>query len=270
MNNDDMRDIKMFIRCSKEPDNELFQEKVFNYYIRQADIYWNELTKYIYDSKTESVRINNNLFVDEYILKALDERTKYRIENYNNFKQGLMNDTGIQKEYPIPSDWISPIEKKIGIIITLKYYDYCYDLYHIADYWVVYNPLLMIREDFNRTAQDNFALTRKYSYIFKLISNLFSFTITLYPVFSDSYKTLDYTRLGDKTFLLTNITGKFSINGYLEGFTQEIILLGIPLGDSDFDGGIDCSKAFFDHDVNHSFQVIEKYMVKRGNDYVLN
>lgn len=279
----DMDLIEMFVRTVKEPDNVLAQSATFNYYISRAIAYWNKLVDFLeHGVHKERPKAGADDTCDKYLLSVLEERDNYRHVNYGKEKNPRFNgeERVEQEKYFIPDEYVTETERKLGVKIPGEYIEACRSR---STYKIIKDNMgkyeLMFNE-YIQMAQDNFRATNRYSYIdikriFELIANLFCLRIVLPLDFvpediDENNYISSRADVPRQTFLLTNTTGWFYLNTYLYAFFEDVILLGLPAGNSEFDGKVGCPLTFVNHDVGHTVIVKRKYYTQNENGATLN
>lgn len=276
----DMGLIETFVRCSKEPNNKLAQESVHSYFISQALAYWNNLEDFFKNNSWDDSSIGYTPGCIGSLRSSLYDRMEYRNKLYNESKN-LINknipESEVNKIYPIPEDYMTNDENRLGFKIPIEYYDACGNS-HAFNFNIIKRNISYFKEKFLQIlaeVKNNFENNQRYSFedildLFQFIGNLFCLKISL-----DNYNLIDYDyKFRINPFLLTNTTGWFYYNTYMYALVEGITLLGMPAGNSSYDGFTGCPTKFLFHDLAHTENISKNYFKplseRKNSDDLLN
>lgn len=259
----DMGIIEMFVNCYKTNDI-LINESVFLYYKSQALYYWGELKKYIEnDEWLNETNITKEVYNQEkpcgkIIHSSLLSRKGKRASYYGFHIYGFeMSESEAQKLFPLPDNFITSEEKDFGRKFTTAEYDLCdtFDLHvrfnKIKENFETYEKKFI---DLLREFENHFNTTRKYSFfkVFDVFAIISVLRCGDYYLNTDNMNIENLDQLDDnKTFLLVNKTGFFSVNTYMYAHVSGISILGVPVGNSFYDNTTGCPVIFLNHDIGH-------------------
>jgi hypothetical protein len=228
----DMTLIESFVRCKNNPNDQLAQSAVFNYYISQALNYWGKYQELpLRTTKTEitySMLPNYKLYQMTNSEKILHET---KLKNEENKLLTLINTA--------TNNFNSQSKVDIKDIFNIFLY--------LSQLFCEYIDPEMRNISMNEKSinWETFLRERLYDNIFNNGEYSIANNVSVFP--------------------LTNNNGEFALNTYLYAFFNDIALFGIPYEMGSFDGAHGCPLFFINHDIRHVEYQIEEGITLPNN-----
>lgn len=267
----DMDLIEDFVECyhcpPDHPNRKMIHYGLNLYYINRALHYWSALIKYLQsdDIYRGHSRYSPDLIhlASTYSKQRNEERKRVYKNQFLKYVDHFSHEKENQNQFPLPDDYITPIEISMGRKLNEAELDYLnlesediieYIFKHLKQYKAWFYQLLAEVE------QDMFVFDNaKIGRIFKYIA----FIHCLDPQTLQSEKLKCYYKSNVFPFVTSN--GQFSFNTWLYSYFSGLILVGFSDAIAYYDNFKGCSLTMSEHDLQHHQTIdlsnIEKYPI---------